>query len=81
MIMNHHPRIPSKSNQIVRSALQQEDCFIVCFRLDEIHLLQTESKEEYDGWFLALKRTAYSRIGGGKFQQSDKAFFFEKKTG
>nr|ACF75482.1 rho GTPase activating protein [Adineta vaga] len=37
---------------------------------NEIHLLQTESKDEYDCWFLALKRTAYSRIGGGIFGQS-----------
>jgi hypothetical protein len=38
------------------------------FFQDEIHLLQAESKKEYDCWFLALKRTAYSRIGGGELQ-------------
>ncbi|CAF0873127.1 unnamed protein product [Adineta steineri] len=37
---------------------------------NEIHLLQFESKKEFECWFLALKRTAYSRVGGGIFGQS-----------
>ncbi|CAF0790114.1 unnamed protein product [Rotaria sp. Silwood1] len=37
---------------------------------NEIHLLQGESKKEYECWLLALKRTAYSRIGGAIFGQS-----------
>ncbi|CAF0777321.1 unnamed protein product [Rotaria sordida] len=37
---------------------------------NEINLLQAESKKEYECWLLALKRTAYSRIGGGIFGQS-----------
>ncbi|CAF1040037.1 unnamed protein product [Adineta steineri] len=31
------------------------------------HLLQTETKNDYDSWLLALKQRAYSQIGGGKF--------------
>ncbi|CAF1960351.1 unnamed protein product [Rotaria magnacalcarata] len=37
---------------------------------NETHLVQTESKKEYDCWFLALKQTAYSRVGGAIFGQS-----------
>ena len=29
-------------------------------------LLQTDTKKDYDTWLLALRRTAYSRIGGGE---------------
>lgn len=32
----------------------------------ETHLLQIETKKDYDSWIVALKRTAFSRIGGGK---------------
>lgn len=38
--------------------------------IDESHLLQMESKKEYDCWFIALKRTAYSRVGGGTLLSS-----------
>ncbi|CAF1117700.1 unnamed protein product [Adineta steineri] len=34
------------------------------------HLLQTETKNDYDSWLLALKQRAYSQIGGGIFGQS-----------
>ncbi|CAF3484715.1 unnamed protein product [Rotaria sp. Silwood1] len=30
------------------------------------HHLQAETKKDYDNWLLALKQTAYSRVGGGK---------------
>ena len=30
------------------------------------HFLQTETKKEYDSWLIALRQTAYSRIGGGE---------------
>ncbi|CAF2955260.1 unnamed protein product [Rotaria sp. Silwood2] len=32
--------------------------------------LQAETKKDYDSWLLALKQTAYSRVGGGIFGQS-----------
>nr|ACF75516.1 rho GTPase activating protein [Philodina roseola] len=34
------------------------------------HFLQADTKKECDAWLLALRRTAYSRIGGGIFGQS-----------
>ncbi|CAF0914469.1 unnamed protein product [Rotaria sp. Silwood1] len=34
------------------------------------HHLQAETKKDYDNWLLALKQTAYSRVGGGIFGQS-----------
>jgi hypothetical protein len=30
------------------------------------HLLQAENKDDYESWLIALKRTAYSRVGGGE---------------
>jgi hypothetical protein len=43
-------------------------CFICfCFQgTTATHLLQVETKNDYDGWLLALKQTAYSRTGGGE---------------
>ena len=32
----------------------------------DTHLFQAENKGEHDAWLIALKRTAYSRVGGGK---------------
>lgn len=32
----------------------------------DTHLLQAENKSDHDAWLIALKRTAYSRVGGGK---------------
>nr|ACD37573.1 Rho GTPase activating protein [Philodina roseola] len=34
------------------------------------YFLQAEDKNEHDAWLLALKRTAFSRVGGGIFGQS-----------
>jgi len=34
------------------------------------HHLQTDTKKDCDAWLLALRRAAYSRIGGGIFGQS-----------
>lgn len=37
---------------------------------NETHALLPESKKEHDAWLIALKRTAYSRVGGAIFGQS-----------
>lgn len=34
--------------------------------LAQCHYLLPESKKERDDWLIALKRTAYSRFGGGR---------------
>jgi hypothetical protein len=36
------------------------------------HLFQADTKEDYESWLIALRRTAYSRIGGGKLNQLNK---------
>ena len=57
-----------KRNRIVR----QQMLFLFCILIDIFqdsaltHLLQAETKHDFDIWLLALKQTAYSRIGGGK---------------
>jgi hypothetical protein len=62
--------ISSKLKQIVRHKFKKKNFHFIFFSLDEIHLLQAESKKEYDSWMIVLKRTAFSRIGGGIFGQS-----------
>lgn len=38
--------------------------------LEQSHYLLPESKKEHDSWLIALKRTAYSRFGGGRFSRT-----------
>jgi hypothetical protein len=52
--------VTNKSHQI-----ENFSCFFFVFK-DQSHFLLTESKKEHDCWLISLKRTAYSRFGGGK---------------
>lgn len=48
-----------------------DDSSMIEIQVDnEKYLLQTENKVEHDAWLIALKRTAFSRVGGGIFGQS-----------
>ncbi len=58
-----------KLKKIVKTKSNSPKHFIFLYFKDESHLLQTETKKEYIGWVIALKRTAFSRVGGGKLHK------------
>ena len=47
--------------------LNSQDVFHFLFQDGTVtHMIQADTKEDFDTWLIALKRTAYSRIGGGE---------------
>ena len=53
----------------MNNAMEEKMLFFLLLlsRVEQSHSLLPESKKDHDAWLIALKRTAYSRFGGGKF--------------